>query len=68
MRDLILPKAELSQASKTAFRSHCARPTCVSEASCPNFEPRAHARFTGLTKGGKAPNALIPKGMAEEKL
>ena len=44
------------QASKTAFRSHCARPTgrygaprCVSEASCPNFEPRAHARLTGLT-------------------
>ena len=33
------------QASKTAFRSHCARPT-VSEASCPNFEPRAHARLT----------------------
>ena len=23
--------------------------TCVSEASCPNFEPRAHARLTGLT-------------------
>ena len=22
---------------------------CVSEASCPNFEPRAHARLTGLT-------------------
>ena len=38
----------LCQASKTAFRSHCARPR-VSEASCPNFEPRAHARLTGLT-------------------
>ena len=42
------------QASKTAFRSHCARPdgtlhTCVSEASCPNFQPRAHAGLTGLT-------------------
>ena len=43
------------QASKTAFRSHCARPDgtlhtyCVSEASCPNFQPRAHAGLTGLT-------------------
>ena len=40
------------QASKPVFRSHCACPTgryCVSEASCPNFEPRAHARLTGLT-------------------
>ena len=31
---------------------HFARTTralrCVSEASCPNFEPRAHARLTGL--------------------
>ena len=41
-------------ASKTAFRSYCARPdgtlhTCVSEAFCPNFQPRAHARLTGLT-------------------
>ena len=47
------------QASKTAFRSHCARPTgrytCVSEASCPNFEPRAHARLTGLTSEAAAP-------------
>ena len=25
------------------------RGVCVSEASCPNFEPRAHARLTGLT-------------------
>ena len=24
--------------------------TYVSEASCPNFEPRAHARLTGLTR------------------
>ena len=34
-------------------RLHFARPTGryihVSEASCPNFEPRAHARLTGLT-------------------
>ena len=42
------------QASKTAFRSRCARPggtlqTCVSEAFCPNIQPRAHARLTGLT-------------------
>ena len=39
------------QASKTAFRSHCARPTgrCASEAPCPNVQPRAHARLTGLT-------------------
>ena len=30
----------------------------MSEASCPNFEPRAHARLTGLTsahgKGSRA--------------
>ena len=45
-----------TKASKTAFRSHCARPTerdmCERgvRASCPNFrEPRAHARLTGLT-------------------
>ena len=44
------------QASKTAFRSHCARPdgtlhvSCVSEALCPNFQPRAHAGLTGLTR------------------
>ena len=38
------------QASKTAFRSHCARPD-GSEASCPNFQPRAHAGLTGLTTG-----------------
>ena len=46
--------SEGCQASKPAFRSHCVRPTAngtlhVSEASCPNFEPRAHARLTGLT-------------------
>ena len=44
------------QASKTAFRSHCAPygtlHTCVSEASCPNFEPRAQARLTVLTRIG----------------
>ena len=34
------------QASKTAFRSRCARP---GEAFCPNIQPRAHARLTGLT-------------------
>ena len=43
------------QASKTAFCSHCARPT--SEASCPNFEPRAHARLTGLTTSFSAQRA-----------
>ena len=38
-----------------SMRSHCARPTgryiyvSEAEASCPNFEPRAHARLTGLT-------------------
>ena len=40
------------QASKTAFRSRCARPggtLHVSEAFCPNIQPRAHARLTGLT-------------------
>ena len=49
------------QASKTAFRSRCARPggtlhTCVSEAFCPNIQPRAHARLTGLTKTSVTPN------------
>ena len=29
--------------------------TLRSEASCPNFEPRAHARLTGLTTGCAAP-------------
>ena len=31
----------------------------MSEASCPNFEPRAHARLTGLTTSGKARTTLI---------
>ena len=66
MRDLSLPDVAwpaACQASKTAFRSHCARPTgrymCVSEASCPNFEPRANARLTGLTS---LPRAARPSG------
>ena len=35
----------INQSIKTAFRSHCARPTgrCASEAPCPNVQPRAHA-------------------------
>ena len=40
------------QASKTAFRSHCARPDRTlhtSEAFCPNFQFLPHARLTGLT-------------------
>ena len=45
------------QASKTAFRSHCARPDvcAVGEVFCPNIQPRAHARLTGLTKGSHGP-------------
>ena len=44
------------QASKTAFRSRCARPG-GSEAFCPNIQPRAHARLTGLTTRLDARNA-----------
>ena len=38
---------------EAAARATCvcqASKTCVSEAFCPNFQPRAHARLTGLTK------------------
>ena len=31
----------------------------MSEASCPNFEPRAHARLTGLTTPGEGQRALV---------
>ena len=54
------------QDSKTAFRSHCARPdgtlhtVCVREAFCPNVQPHAHARphagLTGLTSVRAAGN------------
>ena len=42
-----LSETRVCQASKTAFRSRCARP---GEAFCPNIQPRAHARLTGLTR------------------
>ena len=44
--------------------------TCVSEASCPNFEPRAHARLTGLTTRGAATRAALQpraKGSGQSK-
>ena len=42
--------SEACQASKTAFRSRYARPDgTLREAFCPNIQPRAHARLTGLT-------------------
>ena len=49
------------QASKTAFRSRCARPGGTrhvsDQAFCPNIQPRAHARLTGLTR---QPHASLP--------
>ena len=33
---------------------------CVSEASCPNFEPRAHARLTGLIIHNQATRRRLP--------
>ena len=41
------PQGYACQASKTAFRSRCARPDGT---FCPNIQPRAHARLTGLTR------------------
>ena len=54
------------QASKTAFRSRCARPggTLHSEAFCPNIQPRAHARLTGLTSPGAEVVISISGGLA----
>ena len=61
------------QASKTAFRSHCARALIrdatyelhASEAPCPNVQPRAHARLTGLTKRVTAAQRLRWAGQAK---
>ena len=49
---VVKPLARLHFARMTAraLRDATYSEACVSEASCPNFEPRAHARLTGLTR------------------
>ena len=46
----ILVKPARLHFARTARALRDATYECVSEASCPNFEPRTHARITGLTR------------------
>ena len=60
MSDVVRPSFEanlfkIAEGFVKPARLHFARAaTCVGEAFCPNIQPRAHARLTGLTTEGFA--------------